>query len=158
ALRRLIPAALGSWSLATLEEDSAVSLVSYCCPVTGERLEREADRLFTSAGMHYPIVDGVPIFVPTGTGDTAQGQVAASFGYKWNLSDLGHRPEQFETFTRPAVMEALALRDDDDIRRWIGGQVVLDAGVGSGMSARVYGEHARELHGVDISTAVFAAK
>src|SRR5262249_32824075 len=90
-------------------------------------------------------------------GDADQQQVTASFGYKWNRGELGHRPEQFATFTRPAVMEALAPRDDEDIRRWIGDQGLLDAGGGSGLSARVYGEHARELHGVDISTAVFAA-
>jgi arsenite methyltransferase len=133
-------------------------IVGYCCPVTGAVLRREDDQLVGDSNESYPIVDGVPVFVAPQHDDARQGQVSMSFGYKWNRGELGHRPEQFETFTKPAVMEALGWRDDDDIQRWIGDQVVLDAGVGSGMSARVYGPYARELHGVDISSAVFAAR
>ncbi len=132
-------------------------MIDYCCPLSDEVLRRDCDRLVGANGLSYPIVDDVPVFVDNHA-DDSQAQVAGSFGFKWNRGDLGHRPEQFETFTKPAVMEALALRDDDDIHAWIDDKLVLDAGVGSGMSARVYGEHAAELHGVDISEAVFAAR
>lgn len=47
------------------------------CPVTGERLRREGDRLVTPSGRAYPIVDALPVLVPR-AGRPAGGQPAAT--------------------------------------------------------------------------------
>ncbi|MCC5824223.1 MAG: hypothetical protein LAT64_12570 [Phycisphaerales bacterium] len=42
------------------------------CPVSGEPLRREDDRLVTGSGRAYDIVDGLPVLIPqaaTGAGD-----------------------------------------------------------------------------------------
>ncbi len=34
------------------------------CPVTGEPLERDGDRLRTPSGRAYPVVDGIAVLTP----------------------------------------------------------------------------------------------
>lgn len=38
------------------------------CPVTGEPLRRDGDRLVSASGRSYPIVGGLPVLVPQAPG------------------------------------------------------------------------------------------
>jgi len=127
-------------------------------PITLAELKLKGESYISSkTGRVYPVKDGVPVFVNE-IKDVEQEQVAESFGYKWSRGEYGHDPEMFKNVTSPAQMELIGFKDEEEIEQYFKGKCVLDAGCGSGVSARLYAHFAEEFYGCDISSGVFEAK
>jgi len=87
--------------------------------------------------------------------DPNQIQVKKTFGYKWHRTDFGQNKDFFDQNIKSVYLEMLGLEESDlDIFK---NKIILDVGVGSGSSARLWGINAREFHGIDISDAVYRA-
>jgi uncharacterized protein YbaR (Trm112 family) len=97
-------------------------------------------------GHHYPIVKGIPRFVPAEL-------YADTFGFQWNrfskvqLDVFNNTNESEETFLEKTNFDLALLPD----------KLVLDAGTGAGRFADVASRMQAEVIGVDLSTAVEAA-
>jgi SAM-dependent methyltransferase len=118
------------------------------CPRCGARVLFHAGQAYAcpACAATYPIVDGVPRFVPAQL-------YAESFGYQWNrfartqLDSANGTRRSLQTFVEKTgwSLEELA------------GKRVLDAGCGMGRFAEVCADAGAEVHGVDLSGAVNAA-
>ena len=116
-----------------------------CDPVTGEPL-RDCGDAFRSASRTYPIVRGVPRFVP-------DDQYAQSFSFEWNT----HSRTQLDAFRGGQSSEEQFIAKTGFTATELAGKLVLDAGVGAGRYADVVSRWGADLVGVDISYAVEAA-
>ena len=95
----------------------------------------------------YPIRSGIPRFVPDDV-------YASSFGYQWNR----FRTEQLDsvngtTLSRDRLYGETGWSDD-----WLRGKWVLDAGCGAGRFLDVVAESGADVVGLDISSAIDAAR
>ncbi|MBX3228126.1 MAG: methyltransferase domain-containing protein [Labilithrix sp.] len=127
-------------------------------PTTGARLELKVTRhtgdvidegelVATDTGAVYPIVDGIPRFVPkTGYTDT--------FGKQWNL----FRTTQLDSATGAAYSEKRFTTETGWSRDDLDGKLVLDAGCGAGRFAEIAARYGGRVVGLDMSSAVDAAK
>jgi SAM-dependent methyltransferase len=97
---------------------------------------------------------GIPNFVK-GSTDRIRNQVREAFGYKWTKTDFGQDDKAFERNIKKMVFEFMGLTERD--LSMFDDKLVLDVGIGSGSSARVWASRAREFHGVDFSRAVYRA-
>lgn len=116
-----------------------------CDPATGESLKYE-ERHFICSNSRFPIIDGVPRFVP---GDRYTG----SFSFEWNT----HRNTQLDCFTKDRSSEEQFVMKTGFSERDVRGKLVLDAGVGAGRYADVVSRWGGDVVGVDLSYAVMAA-
>jgi len=105
----------------------------------------------TSCGSVYPIMEGVPRFVPAAVSAETRRTVEA-FGYQWHRADSVIQnthftsAEVFLDFIRPVTAD------------YFSGKVVLDAGCGSGRFAAWAGRYGAALViGVDLSESVTLA-
>jgi SAM-dependent methyltransferase len=124
-------------------------------PVTGDPLRIADDRgdeevtegmLVSSRGSRYPIVRGIPRFVP----EQSYGE---SFGLQWNR----FAKVQLDSHTQA---DYSARRFDTEVgwtEEEIGGGWVVDAGCGSGRFAEIAAGHGADVLAVDLSSAVEAA-
>ncbi len=110
-------------------------------------------------GGSYPITAGVPRFVEWASVEVGQAQVASSFGYKWRRHAWGHEGATHR-FIRGWFLERYGFREEEAIRAALGGcAALLDAGVGSGISAAWYAPLVPgAVIGADISESVDAAR
>ncbi|MDB5298527.1 MAG: Methyltransferase type 11 [Phycisphaerales bacterium] len=133
-----------------------------CCPITGDSLSLNADRmdahgmvisgsLHTPAGASYPIVRGVPRFV-------GSEHYAASFGYEWSRwprvqfeSENVGRPMEGHT-TR--MWERITGATDEQVRA----KTILDFGCGPGRFLDVVRRKGGVAVGIDLSAAVDCAR
>lgn len=126
---------------------AAQSLWSVLCdPDSLEPLRREGDELVSPGGKRWPIVRGIPRFVPSD-------QYVGSFSFEWNT----HKTTQLDMHTGATASEE-SLREKtglspDQVR----GKLILDAGVGAGRYADVLSRWGARVVGVDLSYAVEAA-
>lgn len=95
----------------------------------------------------YPVVAGIPRFVPTD-------DYAASFGYQWNL----FREEQIDSVNSTRISAARLYSETEWTDDWLRGKWVLDAGCGAGRFLDVVSQTEAEVVGMDISSAIDAAK
>jgi len=100
----------------------------------------------TRCQSEYPIVRGIPRFVPSET-------YAASFGLEWNLFSTVQLDSINGTQQSDQMLHASTGWTADDYA----GRLVLDAGVGSGRFAEIAAAYGAEVVGVDLSSAVEAA-
>tara|TARA_Y100000590_G_scaffold279012_1_gene313290 strand:+ start:789 stop:1784 length:996 start_codon:yes stop_codon:yes gene_type:complete len=129
-------------------------LVPWVDPVTNESLEQTEKKLFNK-NSEYPIVDGIPKFVKEDSNDP-QYDIEKCFSYQWTKSDFG-QPEKFsEEDVKNDVIETMDLTEED--LSLFDGKIVLDVGVGSGASSRLWAPRAKEFHGVDIGNGIYRAK
>lgn len=120
-------------------------------PITNEILDLDGYHLI-SKHSSYVISDGIPNFVYT-VNDQTQKQVQESFGEKWTQSDFGQDDIEFEKKIKPIYLEMMGLEESTlDI---FNNKTILEVGIGSGSSSRLWGPQAKEFHGVDISKAVY---
>jgi 2-polyprenyl-3-methyl-5-hydroxy-6-metoxy-1,4-benzoquinol methylase/uncharacterized protein YbaR (Trm112 family) len=98
-------------------------------------------------GAAYPIVRGIPRFVPAEN-------YAASFGLQWNR----FRREQLDSANRTRISEDRFWSETAWERSSLRGQWVLDAGCGAGRFLEVAARAGAEAVGVDLSSAVDAAR
>lgn len=105
------------------------------------------DLVSVATGKKYPIVRGIPRFVPDSV-------YAENFGKQWNM----FREVQVDSETRAGHSKQ---RYDDEVG-WtadeVKGKWVLDAGCGAGRFAEVAAERGGDFVGLDISSAVEATK
>ena len=127
-------------------------------PSTGARLKLKATRgangrveegelVSEQTGAVYPIVRGIPRFVPAEN-------YSATFGFQWNK----FRQTQIDTATGA---DHSRQRFDDETgwtERDLAGKLVLDAGCGAGRFAEVAAQRGSRLVALDLSSAVEAAK
>ena len=116
------------------------------CPETGEPLREEGDALVTDDGRRYPVVSGVPRFVPSD-------DYADNFGRQWNK----FRRTQLDN--EPMGMSEQSFRR---ITGWtpemLAGKTVLDVGCGMGRYLEVAARWGANVVGFDLSSAVNAAE
>ncbi|MEX0656984.1 MAG: class I SAM-dependent methyltransferase [Nitrosopumilaceae archaeon] len=128
-------------------------IVPWVDPFSGEELIQENNQLIGKSSK-YIIKNGIPNFVIK-LKDPHQIQVKQTFGYKWNRTDFGQNKEFFDKNIKSVYLDMLGLSESD--LSIFDNKIVLDVGVGSGSSARLWGTHAKEFHGIDISDAVYKA-
>jgi ubiquinone/menaquinone biosynthesis C-methylase UbiE len=95
----------------------------------------------------YQIKDGIPRFVP---GDN----YAASFGYQWNRFKL----EQIDSANGTKLSTTRFYSETAWTQDWLKGKWVLDAGCGAGRFLDVASDSEAEVVGLDISSAIDAAR
>ena len=95
----------------------------------------------------YQIKDGIPRFVP---GDN----YAASFGYQWNRFKL----EQIDSANGTKLSATRFYSETGWTKGWLKGKWVLDAGCGAGRFLDVASDSKAEVVGLDISSAIDAAR
>lgn len=129
-------------------------MIPWADPITQESLI-EKDHYLVSTTSKYEIVDGIPNFVPH-VNDPKQEQVQKSFGDKWTKSDFGQDDAFFNQKIRNIYLEMMGLTEND--LSLFENKIILDVGIGSGSSARLWASKAKEFHGIDISRAVYHAR
>lgn len=114
-------------------------------PITGHPLERVGDALRSPCGQTYPIINGIPRFVPADN-------YAAAFGDQWNQFPK----TQLDSHTGLSLSE-------DRLARCMRGRLpevrdrkVLEAGSGAGRFTEVLLKHGAVLDSFDYSNAVEA--
>ncbi|MGH9278699.1 MAG: methyltransferase domain-containing protein [Acidimicrobiales bacterium] len=126
-------------------------------PLTGEPLELVGDRgddpvesgelVSPSSGRRYPIVGGVPRFVP--------GQdYSASFGLQWNKFSR----VQLDSATGASYSRRRFDRETGWTADELAGTWVVDAGCGTGRFAEIAASYGAEVIALDLSSAVDAAQ
>jgi 2-polyprenyl-3-methyl-5-hydroxy-6-metoxy-1,4-benzoquinol methylase len=105
-------------------------------------------RLDCAAGAHrFPIEKGIPRFVP-------RDNYASSFGYQWNRFKL----EQIDSVNGTKLSTERFYAETDWTRDWLKGKWALDAGCGAGRFLDVASNSEAEVVGLDISSAIDAAR
>ena len=131
-----------------------MKIVPWVDPLTNEPLT-ESENFLLSKNSKYEIIDGIPKFVKINSTDP-QYNIEKCFSYQWTKSDFG-QPEKFsDDAIRQDVLETMDLTEED--LTLFNDKLVLDVGVGSGASSRLWGPRAKEFHGVDIGDGIYRAK
>lgn len=129
------------------------------CPTCRTPLSLEAERSATDGDVldgilrcldcaeEFPIVRGIPRFVP-------MENYAASFGYQWNL----FRKEQIDSSNGIRQSERRLTTETGWNEEWLEGKWILDAGSGAGRFLEVASRADCQVVGLDISSAVDAAR
>jgi len=123
-------------------------------PITNEILNFNGHDL-VSKHSSYSISDGIPNFVDD-VNDLVQKQVQESFGEKWTQSDFGQDDNEFDEKIKPTYLEMMGLEETN--LNIFNNKIILEVGIGSGSSSRLWGPQAKEFHGVDISKAVYRVR
>jgi SAM-dependent methyltransferase len=95
----------------------------------------------------YPIEQGIPRFVP-------RENYASSFGYQWNL----FKSEQIDSINGTSLSEQRLYSETGWTKEWTRGKWIADAGCGAGRFLDVISRAGCEAVGVDISSAIEAAR
>ncbi|MDQ6786006.1 MAG: methyltransferase domain-containing protein [Acidobacteriota bacterium] len=95
----------------------------------------------------YPIENGIPRFVE-------RGNYASSFGYQWNI----FKREQLDSYNGTTLSADRLYSETGWSKDWLKGKLILDAGCGAGRFLDVVSQTEAEVVGIDISTAIDAAK
>jgi 2-polyprenyl-3-methyl-5-hydroxy-6-metoxy-1,4-benzoquinol methylase len=109
-----------------------------------DEITRETTALRSSGGESYPVVDGIPRFVPTEN-------YASAFGLQWKT----FRKTQLDSYTGTSISR-------DRLERCVGGfdairgKRVLEAGCGAGRFTEILLNEGAQVFAVDLSTAVEA--
>ena len=131
-----------------------MKIVQWVDPYTNESLT-ETEKKLSSKNSEYPIIDGIPKFVKENPSEP-QYDIEKCFSYQWTKSEFG-QPEKFSNNDiKNDVIETMDLTDED--LSLFENKIVLDVGVGSGASSRLWAPKAKEFHGVDIGNGVYRAK
>ncbi|QLH10189.1 class I SAM-dependent methyltransferase [Nitrosarchaeum sp. AC2] len=125
--------------------------IQWVDPITNETLNSDGHYLVSNHSS-YSIFNGIPNFVDN-VNDQTQKQVQESFGEKWSQSDFGQNDAEFEEKIKPVYLEMMGLEESD--LAVFNNKIILEVGIGSGSSSRLWGPQAKEFHGVDISKAVY---
>lgn len=128
-----------------------VRIVPWMDPLTSENLSLEENFLVSSKSK-YLITDGIPDFVSK-IDDKGQEQVQDSFSFKWHKTDFGQNETQFNDQIKNVYLEMMGLENND--LSIFENKIILDVGIGSGSSARIWASNAKEFHGIDISNAIY---
>jgi len=106
-----------------------------------------------SKNSKYTINNDIPNFVNV-IKNIKQKQVQKSFEEKWTKTDFAYSDKEFENHIKPIYLEMMGLSEKD--LKIFNKKLVLEIGIGSGSSSRLWAPQAQEFHGIDISGAVFS--
>jgi ubiquinone/menaquinone biosynthesis C-methylase UbiE len=123
-------------------------------PLTRKPLIKNKNFLI-SGKSKYQIYNGIPNFVES-INNKKQNQVSKSFGFKWTTTNFGQDDDEFETKLKKPILDFMGITEKD--LYFFKNKTVLDIGVGSGSTARLWANSAKEFHGIDISRAIYRAK
>src|SRR5215211_4526731 len=98
-------------------------------------------------GARYPVVNGIPRFVEPEN-------YATSFGYQWNE----FRREQIDSLNGTQLSARRFFTETAWTEEWLAGKWVLDGGCGAGRFLEVASRGNCQVIGVDLSSAVDAAR
>jgi len=129
-------------------------LVRWVDPDTNEQLN-EQNGYLTSKNGKYEIKNDIPNFV-TNLNNNDQKQVKDGFSFKWDKASQVSEDSFYKENLKEIYLEMMGLSGED--LSIFDNKIILDVGVGSGSSARMWGSKAKEFHGIDISTGVYKAK
>jgi 2-polyprenyl-3-methyl-5-hydroxy-6-metoxy-1,4-benzoquinol methylase len=126
--------------------ETASGWPAWCDPATGEPLAVHDDCLLSPSGQRFPIIAGIPRFVPAGS-------YADAFGEQWKK----YRLTQLDSHTGQPISR-------DRLRHCLGpggweslpGQLVLEAGCGAGRFTEVLLDRGARVLSIDMSEAVEA--
>ena len=105
---------------------------------------RKGELVCCNCGVHYPVINGIPRFVPRDT-------YADSFGYQWNV----HRRTQLDSYTGLPISRNRLFA----VSRWpdhLKGEMILEAGSGAGRFTEVLLNTGAGVFSFDYSSAVEA--
>lgn len=119
------------------------SIIPYSSPKTGKLLEIKNDQLSGSDGESYPIVNGIPRFVP-------KDNYASAFGLQWKT----FAKTQLDSFSKTDITQSR-------LERCLGGpleilkdKTILEVGAGAGRFTELLVKGGGIIHSVDLSVAV----
>ena len=111
------------------------------------------DNYFISKNSKYLITNNIPNFVNK-VDNVKQKQVQKSFEDKWTKTNFAENDQEFEDHIKPIYLEMMGLKEKD--LKIFKNKLVLEIGIGSGSSSRLWAPQAKEFHGIDISKAIFS--
>jgi 2-polyprenyl-3-methyl-5-hydroxy-6-metoxy-1,4-benzoquinol methylase len=130
----------------TNEARDGCSFPRWCCPQTGASLTPRGEALVADNGLSYPIIDGIPRFVPSS-------DYAAAFGAQWNR----YARTQLDSYTRTTVTRDRLKRClGDELWASLADKQVLEAGCGAGRFTEILLERQACVTSIDLSEAVVA--
>ena len=129
-------------------------IVPWVDPITNEPI-LEQNNFLENKTSKYKMTNGIPNFV-INLNNEEQKQVQSAFGFKWNVGTESTKESFYEENLKEIYYEMMGL--DEQTLSLFHDKIVLDVGVGSGSSARLWGSFAKEFHGIDISSAIYQAK
>lgn len=116
------------------------------CPQHAQPLSVAADALVCRSGESFPIVNGIPRFVP-------QTNYAAAFGEQWNHFRLTQLDSHSGTaITRDRLRRCLG----EELWSQLNGKYVLEAGCGAGRFTEILLAEGANVTSIDLSSAVEA--
>jgi SAM-dependent methyltransferase len=127
-------------------KDGRCRFPAWHCPETGATLIVRESELLTEAGQSYPILDGIPRFVPTSS-------YAAAFGAQWNRYTRTQLDSHTgTTVTRDRLKRCLG----EDLWSMLSNLQVLECGCGAGRFTEVLLDEGACVTSIDLSDAVVA--
>jgi len=114
-------------------------------PETGDVLKLAGDKVVSPSGAAFPIIDGIPRFVPAEN-------YASDFGRQWRMFPA----TQLDSHSGLAITEERLARCLDRDLAQLAGRRVLEAGSGAGRFTEVLLNHGARLDSFDYSSAVEA--
>lgn len=119
------------------------NLLPYASPITGDLLYLKGDQLISSKGEHFPIVNGIPRFVP-------QDNYASAFGLQWKTFSK----TQLDSFSKTDITQGRLERCLGFPIHQLKDKTVLEVGAGAGRFTELLVKGGGLVHSVDLSVAV----
>lgn len=126
-------------------------IIDWIDPYTKESLTKKNEFLISSTNK-FPINNNIPNFIKN-LENSSQKQVQNSFGKKWSGSKFGFDKTEFEEKIKPVYLEMMGLKQNYE--NIFNDKLILEIGIGSGSSSKIWAPLAKEFHGIDISEAVY---
>jgi len=127
-------------------------IVEWIDPYSKNNLKLKNNFLI-SKNSKYLITNNIPNFV-NNVDNVKQKQVQKSFEEKWTKTNFAQDDKEFENHIKPIYLEMMGLQEKD--LKIFKNKVILEIGIGSGSSSRLWAPQAKEFHGIDISRAIFS--
>lgn len=120
-------------------------MIPYCSPTDGKPLSTDGDALVSPSGQRFPIVRGIPRFVP-------ENNYAAAFGLQWKT----FTKTQLDSHSTLDITRERLIRCLGAPLESLKGKTVLEVGCGAGRFTELLVESGALVHSVDLSNAVEA--
>jgi SAM-dependent methyltransferase len=119
------------------------ALLPYSSPKNGLPLQQTGEQLLSDDGESYPIVNGIPRFVP-------EDNYASAFGLQWKT----FAKTQLDSFSKTDITQSRLERCMGFPIEALKGKTVLEVGAGAGRFTELLVKGGGLIHSVDLSVAV----
>lgn len=130
---------------------TGTKFVEWIDPTSNKKLIKKGSYLISQKSK-YNLTNGIPNFVNQ-VNNKKQKQVQKSFEEKWTKNFFGRDVKEFEEKIKPIYLEMMGLKKKD--LNIFKNKIILEIGIGSGSSSRLWAPQAKEFHGIDISKAIY---